>query len=194
MEVNHGGVGIVSELDAVNNKIRVKWPTAFNAEGEEGTVSGWLFWMVRPGEENLPKIKDQVIVFYDQWRRSGIAMGVILKDGDSPFKDADIFGFKFEGIEIQITKSTGAVQVISNNEVNLKSTKVTIDADEVKITKKLVVGGESEFKGNVSAEGKIDAVGVIKSTSDVQAGVIKLLTHTHLSAAPGSPTGPALPT
>jgi hypothetical protein len=50
-----------------------------------------------------------------------------------------------------------------------------------------------KFTGDVEIEGKLEVDGDIEATGDVKAGLISLLTHTHISAAPGSPTGPPRP-
>jgi hypothetical protein len=50
----------------------------------------------------------------------------------------------------------------------------------------LVVGGNVTVDGDVTADN-------VDVTGDVTAGLISLRNHKHLSAAPGAPTGPAIP-
>ena len=61
---------------------------------------------------------------------------------------------------------------------------------------KVVITGASEFNGDVQINGAISSTGAITSDGEVVAGnavpatSVSLSTHTHTSAAPGSPTSP----
>lgn len=74
---------------------------------------------------------------------------------------------------------------------------ITIDGDlditgDISINGKVDVTGDISIKGDVDVTGGISATGEISSQVDVVvntvAGSVSLLTHTHTSAAPGSPT------
>lgn len=183
MELTNGAVGIVSQVDPQLMRAKVKWPTT-------DTESPWLFVATINGFYNMPELGDQAICFYDRHRQTGIIIGIVYADEDVPYSDDDLMAIKFPGLEIRIAKGTGKVEVISQNEVTVKSTKVTIDADEVSVTKKLTVGGEAQFNDAVKASKTIDATGVIKSMADVQTATLKLSTHMHPTAATGPPSPP----
>lgn len=175
MSYQNSIVGIVSELDAENMKAIVKFVP-------EDIPSNWLQILTTPGFYWMPKVNDQVACFVDEEYNQGIVVGLMLKDGEAVYTDADVFGYKLEGVSVQINRNSGEVIIQSDGDVSLKAGKVSIEADKL------------ELKGDLDVTGKIDATGAITSTTEVQAKLIKLSTHTHTSAAPGSPTSPPLPT
>lgn len=63
---------------------------------------------------------------------------------------------------------------------------ISFDATAVKVK------GDFNVTGDFVATGDISAANV-SASGDVKAGLISLKNHTHLSATPGNPTGPALP-
>lgn len=187
MIVREGHVLVVTEVDAANRKLKAMWP-----DSEDGdTPSNWLFVLNWFGNYNMPEINDQVAVLFDEEFNQGWVIGIVLKDGDSPYSDEDIIGIKISTAEIRIKKSTGEITVISSDKVNVQASEVTIDASEVTLTGNLKVDGDADVGGKVDVTGGIKANGEIEG-SDVKAGVIRLLTHKHPTAATG-PASPPIP-
>lgn len=187
MQIKEGSVGIVTEVDATNMKARVKWPA------DDNMVSDWLHILTFKGAYNIPSINEQVACLYDADFNQGVILGSIVLDGEGPYTDEDILGFKLANIEIKISKSSGEITIITDNVVNVKADKITLEAESVEISKDLKVGGKSTFTGDMSTQGKFDAAGIIKSVTDVQTSTVKLNSHLHISAAPSSPTSPPTP-
>jgi len=160
MNLVDGQIGIVSEIDAKNMKARVTLPT-------DDFVTHWLH-IISWGVYWMPEVKDQVACIFDEEYNQGIIIGIVKKDGDAPYSDADTIGFKIGTAEIKISKASGSITVISNEAVNVKSPKITLEADEVKITKKLSVGT------SIEAGSTIDAKGAIKSLMEVTAKTTNL--------------------
>jgi len=183
MEITNGAVGIVSQIDPQLMRVKVKWPTT-------DTESPWLFVATFNGFYNMPELGDQAVCLYDERRQTGVLVGVVYADEDVPYSDDDMLAIKFPGLEIKIAKGNGKVEITSQNDVIVKSSKVTLDADEVNVTKKLTVGGEAQFKDAVKASKTIDATGIIKSSTDVQTSTVKLNTHMHPTAGTGPPSPP----
>lgn len=186
MNLVKGDIGIVSELDPKNMLIRVEWPNS-------NVVSPWLM-VCAPVSYYMPVVGDQVVCFYDEYRRQGVAIGLARKEGDVPFQDSDIVGIDLGTCQIKLSRSTGSVTIISDNEVLVQATKVTIDADEVEITKKLTVAGEATFEAAVTADSTITATGMIESKLDVKGPGVLLTKHIHPTAGVGAPTLPPTPT
>lgn len=182
MKLVQGDIGIVSEVDEAKMLVKIKWPMS-------GVVSPWLM-IISPLVYYIPMINEQVACFYDEYRRQGVCFPRARAEGEVEYSDSDIIGLKLDTVEIFISRSTGKVTVITDDEVSVKATKVTLDADEVVVTKKLSVKGDSEFTGKVEGKSTIAATGNITSQADVKAGIIGLLTHKHATAATGPPSIP----
>lgn len=72
--------------------------------------------------------------------------------------------------------------------------KVQIKIDSFSGSLTLEVDGDVTVKcSNASIEGDLSVTGTIEATGDVKAGTISLMTHTHTSAASGSPTSTPIP-
>lgn len=195
MIFREGHICIVTDIDAANRKVRAMWPTGEANTGDEpidGVPTNWLFVLSWFGVYNMPEVNDQVAVLFDEEFNQGIVIGIVTKDGDAPYSDEDIIGIKLANVEIKITKSTGAITVISSDEINVQGSTVNIEADEVNITGDLSVSGKTDLTGDVTAGAKINATGAIKSTVDVTAGPLNLslLAHKHPTAATGPPSPP----
>lgn len=186
MDLKEGSIGIVSDLDPVNKKVRVKWPT-------DNVTSAWLQVISMSGFYYMPQINDQVLCLYDEEWNKGVVLGKLTKDGEAEYDSSNIIGFKLGNVEFKINKSSGAVEVTTDQQVTVKANKVLLDAGNIEISGDLDVKGESKFAGKLSANQNIEAVGTIKSDTDVQTPTVKLITHLHTSAAPGSPTSPPVP-
>lgn len=186
MDLVQGSIGIVSDVDPVNLKVRVKWPT-------DNVTSAWLHVLTISGLYYLPAVNDQVACLYDEEWNRGVVLGKVTKDGDAEYDSANIVGFKFGNVEIKLNKSSGAVEVVTDQQVTVKANKVILDSSNVEVSGNLKVAGDSSFTGKVSANQNIEAVGIIKSNTDVQTLTVKLNTHLHTSASPGSPTTPPVP-
>lgn len=186
MNIVHGDIGIVSKIDAKNNKIRVSW------EVSGGVESPWLLF-ISPLFYYLPKIGEQVVCFYDQFRRTGVAFGVQYVDGTAPFQDADKVGINLGTMQLVISRSTGKIEITTDDTVTITAKSVKIDADTVEITKELKVSGEATFDAAITAKSTIEATGKISSTTDVAAMGVSLSQHIHPTAGVGAPTSTPIP-
>lgn len=184
MKLIDGDIGIVSEIDAANNLIRVKWPTT-----DDEVNSPWLLF-ISPMFYYLPLVGQQVVCFYDRFRRQGVAFGVQYKDGEAPFQDADKVGIDLGVMQLVISRETGKIEITTDDTVTIKAKTVKVDCDKMEVTKELKVGGAATFEAAITAKTTIEATGTISSDQDVMTGLTSLKLHTHLSAAPGSPTTP----
>lgn len=184
MKLIEGDISVVSEVDAANNLIRVKWPTT-----DDEVNSPWLLF-ISPLFYYLPLVGQQVVCFYDRYRRQGVAFGVQYLDGEAPFQDADKVGIDLGVMQLVISRATGKIEITTDETVTIKAKSVKIDCDSLEVTKELKVGGAATFEAAITAKSTLDATGKITSSVDVAAGATSLKLHTHLSAAPGSPTTP----
>lgn len=173
MKLVQGDIAVVTEVDPSNMLVRVNWPAA-------EVSSPWLMYIVPLGY-HMPEINEQVVCFYDEFRRSGVAFGNARKEGDAPFDDKDIVGIDLGSAVLTIKRSSGEIKIQTDGKISVKASEVSIDAPELKVSQKMTVGGA------------LSVTGVIESSMDVKAPGVSLLTHTHVSAAPGSPTTPPTP-
>lgn len=179
--------GLVSEMDTAKGFCRVKFldddivspPMQIAFASTQGTK----FFM--PFEVNTC-----VACVMDKHGDNGVVIGAVYQDEDTPdgdvsadamrivFADGAIFEYDFNAKKFTFNGADSEILV------TCKKAEVTASSG-VKIT------GDVEITGDLKVGGKADV------TSDVKAGVgplaISLMTHTHLSAAPGSPTGTPLP-
>lgn len=130
------------------------------------------------------KMGDEILVIFasrciDAWFQSG-GIGIPMETRMHDLSD----GFAIPGPKSQprtiANISTANMQLRAND----GTTYIEITPDGVI---NLVNPSGLNIEGDVSVSGNITASG------DVKAGLISLKTHTHTSAAPGTPTGPPLP-
>lgn len=72
-----------------------------------------------------------------------------------------------------------------------KDGKIVFDSSMVRFTGDLEIDGDVKGKGKIDADGNIESGGNVKG-SDFVTPTLSFLGHTHLSAAPGSPTPPSV--
>lgn len=184
MKYDEGVMGEISDIDAAKMLVKIKI-----YEADEFTT-GWLPLMVIPGTYYVPAAQDQVFAIMTSDYSTGIVIGGAFNP--PPFSDPDVIGLKFDGVDIQINKKSGAINIVSSGDAQINANKIKLNGD-MEFTGNLKLIGDATLQGDTSASGKITAVGVVKSMTDVRTAQASLTTHTHLSAAPGSPTGPTLP-
>ncbi|WP_199104157.1 phage baseplate assembly protein V [Aquitalea sp. ASV11] len=123
-------------------------------------------------------------------------------DGDGR---ADVIGWHMpDGAVLEYNHASGSllvdgvssVQVQAAQQVTVRSTRITLDADDVVVTQNLTVGAAINHlaKGGAKASfgGAIAAKGEIHSEADVSAGKISLQGHGHMEQGDGARTGDAV--
>jgi phage baseplate assembly protein V len=109
-------------------------------------------------------------------------------------------------IKGKVDISCQEANIQSSGEVKVVATEVSLTAAKTKVNGILEVTGAAIIQGIVSMGGLSGISGApvtggdtelsvkkLNATEDVTSGTISLKTHKHLSAAVGSPTGPAIP-
>lgn len=198
-----GKFGIISEVRKGFARVEFK---------DDEIVSNWLPMGVRRSlndKDSWPyEVQEHVFCMMDEHCEYGIIMCAIYSDEDAPDTDEGAGKFRklFEdGSFIEYNKNThiltaniqGKIKAIASNDIEVTSdteikatatTKITCTAPNIKLD------GDVQITGDVVAEKKITATGLIKSLNDVEApGSIKLTTHKHLGVVPGGGTS-GLPT
>lgn len=195
MYLQNGMIGVVSEIDTALMKAKVTEPTG-------SFVSKFLPILSIPGIYFIPKINQNVYVVFDKNYINGIIVGSVYNvDTPAPdFDDERLIGFQIANMNILIDIDTGDVSIDTNGSVTVLSTEVTVQGDNITLkAEKVIIDAELTVKKEIKAEGKItasstiNATGIIKSNSDVQTATVKLNSHLHVGAAPGSPTSPPTP-
>lgn len=188
--------GTISEVKPEKGLAKVNF-------AEDGIVSAWIPIIQNNtlGDKHYRsmKVNEHVACMMDENCENGVIVGAIYNTTDTPAYSGEKVGVKFEdGTELVYDKGEGSYTIKMN------SGKLIIETpSDVEITcAKLVVTGDVEITGGVTAmgdmsvEGKIEATDKIASQTDVSAGPtsISLVLHTHSGVTPGpSPTGPPLP-
>lgn len=116
---------------------------------------------------------------------------------------ADVVGWLMpDGAVLEYDHAAGAllvngvktVNVNAAESVTVKTTTITLDAQDVIVTNNLTVGAAINHlaKGGAKASfgGEIDAKGQIRSGTDVKAGAISLVGHGHIERGDGAPVSP----
>lgn len=70
--------------------------------------------------------------------------------------------------------------------------EVQVTAPAIKVIGETTITGNVTLSGNITMTGDLTVTGAITATGDVQGMGKSLALHTHISAKPGDPTGPAL--
>lgn len=177
--------GIVSEMDSTKMLCRVKF--------EDVDIVSAPLQIIVPGSQqnkfSYPiEVGTLVAAIMDEHGDDGVVIGAIYSEEDAPnsgasddvfrvvFADGAIFEYDFKNKKYKINAPDSDIEIICK--------EATVEASGgVKITGDVEITGDLTVSKNVTA------------TMDVKAGPlsISLLTHKHLSAAPGSPTGPSIP-
>lgn len=164
-------------IQSVNLPLLVDVPIVFPSAG------GFTITMpMAAGDEVLVVFASRCIDAW--WQQGGIQLTMEarmhdLSDGfalPGPKSQPKVLtGISTTALQIRNNAGTAYIELSANGTIKLVS-PVAID----------ITGGMA-FSGNLAVTGNITATG------EITAGVIPLSTHTHLSASPGSPTGPPLP-
>lgn len=171
------------KVQLVNLPILVDVPICFPSGG------GFLITMpIAEGDEVLVVMASRCIDAW--WQQGGVQRPMEARMHD--LSD----GFAIPGPRSQPRKVSGISSTALQIRNDAGDAYVEISADG---TIKLVSPTAIELEGDLSVDGNISATGNIEADLLVKALAstatpISLTTHTHTSAAPGSPTGPALPT
>lgn len=161
-------------------------PVVFPYCGKSGVG---IAYPIKPGDSCLIIISE---VELDEWRSgsksegplrydmtNAIVIPGLLKKGGNLFQKAVS--------EDAVVIAAGSTEVIvTKSGVGLTTPGVTVDVSEIGITAR----GDLKIEGNIICNGNIQATGEA-SASDVKAGNISLINHTHISAEPGSSTSAA---
>lgn len=191
MELERGYIGEITEIDAENMLAKVV------VRDFDDTTTDWIMVAIPNNFYHMPAVGDQCVLWMDEQFEEGVIIGYV--NNTKPYKDAKTVGFKFPGVSVEINIDSGATKIKLSGDAELEAPNFKLKGN-MQLDGTLDVTGDATLKSKLSVSkdvavtGKLDANGVIKSMTDVQAVAIKLLTHTHTSAAPGSPTSPALPT
>ena len=179
--------GLISEMDTSTGFCRVKFlddnivspPMQITFMSTQGTKIFFPF-----------EVNTCVACIMDEHGDNGVVVGAIYQDEDKPDENVSEDAMR-------IVFSDGAII-----EYNFKTNKFTFDGEnseisvvcekaEVTASSGVKISGDLEITGDVTVGGKIDSTGDVTSGSGPTA--ISLLLHKHVSAAPGSPTGPSIP-
>jgi phage baseplate assembly protein V len=163
--------GIVEELDATKHRARVRFPDRQNV------VSGWLDVLVRETHEDkeysMPAKGTQVAVMMDDKDEDGCILGAVYSEVDAPTATSEkIRRWNFaDGGLVEYDRTTHVLRV------------------------SIPDGGKLELAGNAEpiALGDKTKAEFDKIKTELDALKQSLNTHTHPTAAPGSPTGPGTP-
>ncbi len=178
-------------------------------DNEAGYTTDWLpmlFMHTLGDTEAITLKKDtQVKLLMKDDRRDGVILGAIYSETDTvpseanentwvkKFEDGTVLVYDKQAHkltadikgDIEVTAS-GKLDADISGDTTIKAPRVLIDGD-------LSVTGKIDAVGNITTSGKVDATDKVVSAVEVEAGIIKLTLHKHISASPGSPTGPSIP-
>lgn len=184
MELDRIYVGVITEIDAENMLAKAV------IYGPEDFPTDWLMLATQSGFYYIPAEGDQCFIGMDEHMNDGIIMGYV--NNLKPYGAALTLGIKFPGVEIEIARDAGTARIKLTGDATMEMPNLSIKGN-VKIQGDIEIDGKSKITGDVTMSKKLDVIGIIKSTTDVQTATVKLNTHLHVSAAPGSPTTPPTP-
>jgi phage baseplate assembly protein V len=184
--------GYISECDPAKGLARVEFR-------QDGIVSDWLPMAVTNSKDNKYTfafdINEHVCCLMEDNMSNGVILCAIYDSTNEAGGNKDKVKITFsDGGSVEYDRASSKLTIDTSGEVD-------ITASKVKITGDLEVSGEVKAQGNIesttgnlTAAVKVSAAN-IEATADVTAGagVISLLLHKHISAAPASPTSPAIP-
>jgi phage baseplate assembly protein V len=215
-----GNIDKVGDAGSDNeNRYRVRLREQVNTDGSP-LLTGWLFCLKRSAlndaDDYIYDINEAVAIQVNDDLREGVILGAINTVNAKPkttdpdieqktFKDGSVVSYDRknhvytisitgQGNKINITADDGEVNVNCKNATVTASDGMKIDA-KLEVTKDVTFDGKLTVSGDISGSGKVKAATGVESQTDVTAGAgtISLLTHKHVSGAPGSPTGPSIP-
>jgi phage baseplate assembly protein V len=184
--------GYISECDASKGLARVNFAA-------DGIVSDWLPIAVTKSKDDkftyAFDINEHVCCLMEENMSNGVILCAIYDGKNEAGGNKDKVSITFsDGGIVEYDRSNSKLTVNTSGEVDITASKVSISGD-LEVSGKIEAQGNIEsLTGNLTAAVKVSAAN-IEATADVTAGagVISLLLHKHISAAPASPTSPAIP-
>ncbi len=178
---------IVSRVDAKTHRLKVTIPALEDLE------SDWLPMLTANAGGNqfyaLPDVGELVIAILDAHGESGVVLGAIYNDVDTPpVADANMWVKKFNnGTIISHDRTSGAVVVQTSGAVTVTASSVTINAPSITLNGDVTVTGEMSVTGAVSVAQTVNAAGGVTGAG------VSLSTHTHGGVESGGKrtSGPA---
>lgn len=169
-------IGIVSSVNPRNCTAKVLF------EDQDEAVSYDLFVINQNTQDNqdywLPDVNEAVLcLFLPIGIETGFILGSYYSEVDKPANtNPDVRSIRFkDGTVIQYNRGTHKLIATCVGDVEISCKNASISAQtKVSVTAPLV-----EINGNLKVSGTIEAGGVIKSDSDVQAGGISGKNHIH---------------
>jgi len=179
--------GYISECDASKGLARVNFAA-------DGIVSDWRPMAVTKSKDDkftyAFDINEHVCCLMEDNMSNGVILCAIYDGKNEAGGNKDKVSITFsDGGTVEYDRASSKLTVNTSGEVDITASKVAISGD-------LEVSGQIKANGNIeSTAGDMKALNV-EGTLEVKAlaGTVKLSTHTHTSAAPGSPTTPPIPT
>lgn len=169
-------IGIVSSVNPQNCTAKVLF------EDQDEAVSYDLFVINHNTQDNqdywLPDVNEAVLcLFLPIGIETGFIIGSYYSDVDKPANtNPNVRSVRFkDGTVIQYNRETHKLTVDCVGDIEATCKKASITAE----TKVIVTAPQVEINGDLKVNGTVEASGVIKSDTDVQAGGISGKNHTH---------------
>jgi len=187
--------GYISECDASKGLARVNFVA-------DGIVSDWLPMAVIKSKDDkftyAFDINEHVCCLMEDNMSNGVILCAIYDGKNEAGGNKDKVSITFsDGGTVEYDRANSKLTVNTSGEVDITASKVSISGD-LEVSGKIEAQGNIEsLTGNLTAAIKVSAAN-IEATVDVKAGTagvtpISLLLHKHISSAPTTPTGPAIP-
>lgn len=190
-------IGEVSSVDYATGTARVVF------DDDDSIVSNDLQVLQKNTFKNqdfvMPDIgEDVVCLFLPSGSEEGFILGsVYAGEVTPPESSGDKRTVVFEdGTKVSYDRASHELTVkIDGTTITANQQKISVTAPTIELNGKTTINGETTINGAVTTSDKLSTVGDITSgagvtaTADVVAAGKSLSTHTHISAAPGSPTG-----
>ena len=174
--------GVVTALDLVNERVRVKY-----AE-EKSALTDWLPWVAtRAGGDAswwAPEVGEQVLLLAPSGELSqAIVLGSLYSDAHpAPSSDPDKHLVRYsDGAEIEYDRAAHRLRAV----LPAGGAAEITAPDGVTITGDVMVTGDVTIEGGVDASGDIEADGKVKADGDVEAGGKRRRPATQVEDLPG---------
>lgn len=184
-------IGEVSSVDYANGTARVVF------DDDDSIVSNDLQVLQKNTLQNqdfvMPDVgEDVVCLFLPSGTEEGFILGSVYAGEVTPPESSGnkrtvVFA---DGTKVSYDRAAHELKVeIDGATIQATPQKVSINAPAIELNGATTINGKVTTSGEVSTGGAITAGGDVSASGDVKAGAISLLSHTHISAAPGSPSG-----